>query len=330
MPRPEDNAQDDPQEVTGQVPPTLDQVHALNQSKVESDDADAPADDDAADDDANTGDDDAATGTSDDAGDSDSDADDDAAGDDDSDDDAAAGDDDAADDLSPATNDEPETPDAPAETPTKDTDIEKPGDGKVQIMDAAGKKFYFNDLDEIPEDFEPASYKELMRGTKDLLRKEESDVKAAEQATADAEVAANKKAANDMQDSWEAEASVLTTNGTFPNEPAKLQAAKEEVYGYMESELQKFNKTGGKEGGVYTSFTQAYKAMKFDQAEVARAKAAKDTSDTKKKRAAMVQGGGGGGGNPTGGNKTNRGRIIEAPPQGAGLDAVHNHIKNTL
>lgn len=289
----DDTVEDDPVEVTG-VAPTLDQVHQMNQSKVEQEDADEEdlsgdnADDTTEDDEDESG--------------------------------AAGGDSEDDSEGEPVvTTPEPvvdkpvETPAAAADDTTLDTDITKNVKGKVAIKDAEGNTAYFNNLDEVPDDFEPASYKALMVGTKALLQKEQDDAAAAKDAQTSAEQAAHLDATNKLQESWESDASALVQKGLLPNEPSKLASAKEEVYAYIESEMKK--------GNIITSFNQAYKSLMYDKQQAKAEEDQKNLNDAKKKRGAIVQGGSGG---DSGGSSNTRGnKVIEAPPTGVGLDAVH-------
>jgi DNA-binding protein H-NS len=93
----------------------------------------------------------------------------------------------------------------------------------------------------VPDDFEPASYKSLMIGTKALMEKEQNDKKAEAERAADEIKQAHIEATQKMQEGWESDASELVQSGAFPNEPKKLEAAKAEVYDYIESELKKGN-----------------------------------------------------------------------------------------
>jgi hypothetical protein len=306
MPKPDeatgdDNVQEDLINPTGEAP-TLDQVHTINQAQVEQEDEDAVEEEDQDDD---AGDDDSAD-DADDSDDSstDEDADDQGAGD--------ADDEDAGEGTPPA-----KTPEPAAQL---DTDISKNADGKVAIKDADGNTFYFNNLEEVPDDFEPSSYKSLMVGTKALMEKEQNDKKIESERAADEIKQAHIEATEKMQEGWESDASELVQSGVFPNEPKKLEAAKAEVYNYIESELKK--------GNVITSFKQAYKGMMYDKAEEAKTAKQKEINDAKKKRGSVVQGGSGADASDT---KTPRGnKVIEAPPTGIGLDAVHNRAVASL
>lgn len=313
-PASDDTVEDDPVNVSGEAP-SLDQVHAVSQAHVEQEDEDAAEEEDQdgdGDSDADDSTDGDADGEEDGDSDGDSDVEDDAGQGTGSSDDEGTGEDSST-DTPPANKVEP--------APKLDTDTTKNGEGKVAIKDADGTTFYFNNLDEVPDDFEPASYKALMVGTKALFEKDQSDKAAAVEAEAETTRKAHQEATEQMQESWEADVTVLVRSGQMPNEPKKLEAAKNEVYDYIESELKK--------GNVITSFNQAYKSMKFDQQQEANKGKQKDINDAKKKRGSIVQGGSGG---DAADNKTSKqgNKVIEAPPQGAGLDAVHAHAISQL
>lgn len=288
----------DPKEVSG-IPPTLDQVHEITQRKLEDEDAEQVDDDKSEDKDEDPTDDDKP----------DVDEDDEPTGDEDS----PVADEDEPDKKSdelPA----PTTPeDSSSTTPQLDTDITKNAQNKVAIEGLDGKTYYFNNIAEVPDDFEPATYKKLMVGIDALNDKKVKDQADQAKADEDAIVADNKKRADDMQVSWEKDADVLTSAGFLPKDAVKNAAAKEEVYDYMEAEMKK--------GNVITNFTQAYKAMMFDKEQEQKVEEQKKINDAKKKRGGTVQAGSGGAQSTGGGN---RGKVIEAPPSGAGLDAVHN------
>lgn len=297
--------EDDPKEVSG-IPPTLDQVHQMNQAKLEGEDANENQGNE--DDDASGAEDDTADGSND--GD---DADD------------ASGDAGEAEPTEPTEDKgEPATPEPPAVAATVDSDITQKGEGKIPIKDAEGKTYYFNNRDEVPEDFEPANYKALMDASTLFARKETKD-EAAQVANEAREredvMAADTKARTEaMQKSWQEDITKMTTAGILPKDTKKNEAAADEVYAYIESEM--------KTGNIITSFSQAYKGMMYDREQAKRVEDQKKIDEDKKKRGGMVQSGSGGTGTPVTGARGNR--VIEAPPVGAGLDAVHRRAVEQL
>jgi type II secretory pathway pseudopilin PulG len=128
---------------------------------------------------------------------------------------------------------------------------------KVKIKGFDDKDYYFNSIDEVPEEFEPKTYKALMVGTQALLIKQQDDARKATDAELQAEQAESQQRAQAMQESWETDAAALSKAGLFPKDPAKLETAKEEVLSYIEAEMNK--------GNVITSFNQAYKSMMYDK-----------------------------------------------------------------
>lgn len=293
---------EDAKEVTG-VAPTLDQVHQISQNKVDEEDFSGDkGDGDVADEDAkdDAQEDDADGGTS------------------------TEADEDAQEEDKPEPVAPPVEPEKPVEQPSVDTDITKPGESKIAIRSIDGKTYYFNNREEVPDDFEPTNYKELMNASTAFAKKEQADeaiAAANEEARVNAETEAeNQKRVESMTQSWENDAKSLTESGLLPKDPKANEEAKNKVYDYMDAEMKK--------GNVYTSFNQAFKAMMWDEQQK-KAKAEKRAEDeAKKKRGGMVQPGSGGSSAPSTSVRGNR--IIEAPPTGAGLDAIHRKTLETL
>lgn len=267
---------DEPKEVQPDHIPSLDEVNELNKHKIEKDDADEDKDKDKA-----------------------VSKDDEVVSDDDtSDDQPGAGDDNKPADKVPET-----APPEAQPTPELDTEITKPGKNKVAIKNFEGKTYYFNNTDEIPDDFEPANYKSLMVGTKALMRKEDQDTADAVKAEEDAQKAEVKANADAMQKQWDADIKELKLDKDQENE----------VYDYMTAEL--------KNGVALNNFKTAYKAMLYDKGEQDRADGDKDLADRKKARGARVQ---------PGGTNTNKPISKIAPPQGLSLDQVHARVLRDL
>lgn len=299
----------DPKEVSG-VAPTLDQVHQLTQRQLEeeaeneADDNDSSEEDEEEVDDEQEGDE--AGGGS---------------GDDDE-----AGDDEGKEPVVPEPKPVAPQDDSNAKSaPELDSDTSKPGKDKVAIKDAEGKTHYFNNRSEVPMDFEPASYKELMDASATFTRKEIKDEETTAKNEADAADAAEKeetkKRTEAMQVEWERDFADLTSSGLIPKDATKNEAAKQEVYDYIAAELAKNN--------VITNVKQAYKSMMYDKQQAEREDEQKKTNEAKKKRGGVVQPGGNGAGG-SGTAVRGGGKVFEAPPPGVGLDAVHNRAVEQL
>jgi hypothetical protein len=302
---------DDAKEVSG-VAPTLDQVHQMNQAKVEAEDLENEEDnaDDSSDSDAGVGDSGSASNDS---------------NDEDGEDEDGSGEDEQSGDEVVQPPVPPVVEESKVESAAQlDTDITKPGAGKVAVKDADGTTFYFNNSDEIPEDFEPASYKALTKATIELYKKETTDEANASTAEADRleaeRTAENQRQADAMQAAWEVDTKALVDQGLFPKDAKKLVEAQDEVYNYIDSEMKK--------GNIITSFMQAYKGLQFDKEQVAKAEQQKKIDQAKKNRGGIVQSGSGGSSGDTG--SSTRGRVITAPPSGVSLDAVHNRAIEQL
>jgi len=234
---------------------------------------------------------------------------------DDAGDDAGDDDDDKGDGSEDDQDDEDASsapkPSPKSKTPEIDTDTSNNVEGKVAIKDSEGNTAYFNSLEEVPDDFEPASYKELMRSVSLLNKKEAKDEAVAQEAELEA---VNKKSQEDIDaviKSWDADVAVLTKAGILSDDDALREVEVADTYAYIGKKLS--------DGISMDSFAEAHKAMKFDQLQEATAADKKKKSDNKKKQGSMVMGGGG----ATSGKKEGGSREIEAPPPGIGLDAVH-------
>lgn len=314
------NENDQDGESANAIPPTLDQIHSVEQARVEQEDADADTDgDDNTDENKEDAEADSSDGAKTDTDGSDNGASvgDDDANDDNDDNGAKSKSTDGATDT--RADDKTTTPSEPT-TPLVNPDITQNAEGKVAIEDAEGKTFYFNNLDELPNDFEPATYKGWMVATKALLRKEDTDLANKTKADEAAAQGVQRERAEALEKSWDIDAADLTSAGLFPKDETKNLAAREEVLNYMEAEMKK--------GNTISSFKQAFKAMSFDKEQAAKAEAQKQEDGAKKKRGGVVQPGSGGSTAPP---ATNRGgKVIQGPPSGATLDQVHTHVTSDL
>lgn len=202
---------------------------------------------------------------------------------------------------------EPVVPDKPIEL---NTNIEENADGKVAIKDADGKTFYFNNTDEIPDDFEPESYKALMVGTKQLYKKEASDEQAERERTTSAEQQRQQAEIDEVTTRWDNEQETMTKAGVLPADEKERETEIGDTYAYISKKLG--------EGILIESFAEGYKSMKYDQEQEAKAKAAKQRGEDRKTRGSKVMGGGG---------QTPSVKKEVAPlPPGTSLDAVHAHF----
>lgn len=299
------NIEDDtnPKQEVPAPPIDLDAVHAHSVHQVEEegelDDEGNPITSDDSDD---TGDEAGGGSSSDDT--------DDTTGDDGGDDDTEEGDpaaDKGKDDEPVVPTPVTDKPEVISPKPELNTDITVKVEGKVAIKDADGNTFYFNNTDEIPDDFEPASYKELMTGTKALYKKEAQDEQSAKDAAIAAEQQRQQAEIDAVTNSWDKDIDVLTKGGVLPKEKEARETEIGDTYAYISKKLA--------DGVIIDSFAEAHKAMKYDQQQEAKAKKAKEDAKNTKERGGKVLSGGGA--------ISNKGKVIDAPPAGTSLDAVH-------
>lgn len=219
----------------------------------------------------------------------------------------------------PAPLPEPTPPPAPAQAPVApNTDTSVNGDGKIAVKAFDGSTLYLNSLDELPEDFEPASYKQFGVAVQQLTDKAQSQ-RFADQAAADLKTEQDAQAAIDANAkaigvSWNNDIDRLTATGVLPNDEAKRQPILDEVYGYIQDQVNK--------GVVVDNFEMAYKTVMYDKMVAKQAEDQKKLDAAKKQRGGLVQGGGSA--------EAPRGRYVEAPPAGTTLDQVHEKYTHQL
>lgn len=279
---------DDDAKIEPIAPIDLDSVHLAQVRKLESEDADAVDEDE------------------------DTDAADDTADEDDKADDKKEDDAEDEDEAAPVVPEPvaPKVEEAAPDEPVIDTDITKDGAGKVAVKDAEGNTFYFNNTGEIPDDFEPASYKELMLAGNALARKEISDETAAREAETRKEAQRQQEEIDAVTNSWDKDIDVMTKGGMLPADDKERETAIGDTYAYIAKNLA--------DGVIIDSFAQAHKAMLYDREQEAKVAADKKAADTKKNKGAKVLSGSGGiSGKP---------KVYDSLPPGTSLDAVHAHF----
>lgn len=218
----------------------------------------------------------------------------------------------------PAEPEEPEdlpgppvTPPAPEAPVAPNTDTSQPGEGKVAVRSFDGKTYYFNNVNEMPDDFEFASNVEAIKAGQALSEKATKDAADAAQAVeaknkADAD-AATKAGAAELNKNWDTTIKAMTASGVLPADDAKRTEVTAEVFKYMNGKLQK--------GIVLDNFEEAYKAVQYDKMLAKQAEEQKKLDDNKKNAGSMVQ--------PGGAPEGVKPKVVDAPPPGVGLDAVH-------
>lgn len=172
---------------------------------------------------------------------------------------------------------------------------------KVAVKGFDGKTHYFDSLDDVPDEFEPASYKEWGQAVRNFSKKEASDEQAAKDAEQEANDKEAKKSADALQKAWDSDIKNLKLD----------EDGAQEVYDYMDTQLKK--------GNIITNFETAYKAMNYDKTTT---EDAKKLEEEKKKRGGRVSPGG----SKSGTNST----VKKGVPFGVSIDDVHNKVLNDL
>lgn len=179
---------------------------------------------------------------------------------------------------------------------------------KVSVKAFDGKTHQFDSLDEVPDDFEPASYKEWGRAVLDFDRKAKDDKQQADNEAKEQLDKDNAKAAKDLEKSWETDIKDLAKEGLLPKDLKERGEAAQEVYDYMQSQVDK--------GVVVNNFREAFKAVSYEKMAKEKADKDKKANDLKKQRGGMVQ---------SGGAPNSRPGVRRGPPPGVSLDQLHQH-----
>lgn len=288
----------------------LEQVHEQTSHELEDEakDEDGNSKDTGTDDGVKAGDDD----KSDVKEDEDTDADKDTDSDQDSDDEEDL------DDLFDDDEDEPEV----KEQPALDTDITKEGEGKIALKNADGDIFYFNNLNEVPDDFEPISQVQWAKADRAFRDKEQTELV---DRTNQFEQEREREVAS-LNKSWREDIATLTKTGELPKDKADRKAVVEEVFAFMQAELEAVKDDKDKARRVIDSFADTFERYQYRKDQIAKIEATnkdkKEKSDLKKDKGSRVT--------ASGNKPAGKGKVIEAPPAGLGLDALHESVLGSL
>ena len=310
--KPNENKDDDKKDEELETPTNLEAVHAQSVEQVENEDL--KGDDSDEDDKSGSGDssddDDSKKGSDDDKG-----GDDDDAGDDDKD---KKDDKKPVDGVSGAGGPDSKSGD---EGPQDDADIVSSVQEKipkVTLKDSDGNEIEVGSADEIPDDFEPYSYKDFAVANSKLAKREaEVDRQVAEAKTLRDNKASQERIAK-IQEGWDAEIESLVKSGDLDKDETKRAKQIEGIYKVM-------SEAAG-EGSSIGTFKQAYEIYAYRQSKADQQDRQQKNNDEKKRRGGRVLPGSGA--NPT--PSSRQGRVIEAPPSGISLDQVHESTLSGL
>lgn len=196
-----------------------------------------------------------------------------------------------------------------------DTDSSKPSKNKIAVKGFDGKTYYFNNLDEVPEDFEPSSYKEWGRAVQRFTDKAQNDKKDEEERLAKQAEDEKVERLKTIKAGWKRDIDQLTESKALPEDEKERQEVIDKVFGLMNDELTK---------GRVLEFAPAYEIYQFRQGKDEVSKRKKEVDQEKKDKGSRVQGAG------TGGGKAPKPKVIEGPPPGVSLDQVHEQVLGSL
>lgn len=201
------------------------------------------------------------------------------------------------------------------EVPELNTDIKAPADNKVMVKDIDGETYFFNSIDEVPNDFEPANAKEWGQAVQKMADNVRAREELKEQSARAQGEQLRLERAQEIRSQWQAEQQDLVNSGDLPKDEKERQAILDGVMGVINGELEK--------GRAVGSWTQAYEMYQFRQSKETHAatkQAEKEAIDKQNKlkseRGSKIQSGGQAA--PSG-----RPTVREGIPTGTTLDQVH-------
>jgi len=179
----------------------------------------------------------------------------------------------------------PEIPDEP----------EKPELKKVTVKSSKGEEFEISSAKDLPDDFEPYTYKAYGEALEELADNKAEFSKAMGEYESAVEKRESIVLSHNMKKGWDSEIEELVKTGFLSDDESEKRTVTSKVFEYMISETAKGNKN--------MSFTAAYKSWKLDNLEEERKKesdkAAKEAAEKKKnaekkRRGGLVSGNRGG------------------------------------
>lgn len=207
---------------------------------------------------------------------------------------------------------------------TMDDDVSKPGKYKAKFTDAEGNVFHVTDVDQLPDDFEPKSFKDNMKSLQTLSKVQDQAVKD-QVAFEDAQAAQGRdQQIKQLTESWNKDIKVLTDTKKLPEAEADRKKVIDGVYSLMQEEMNN--------GRRIDSFEHAFEIYSFrNPLDTADKEAARKEKVAEiKAKGSKVMGGGPAGGKSTSTKSNYGGRTITAPPPGLTLDDIHMKAVGSL
>jgi len=190
---------------------------------------------------------------------------------------------------------------------------------KVKVKDSEGVVHEFSSTDEIPDDFEPSTYKDFAVATSKLAQREIAVDKAVADDKTDKDEKARLKRIDEVSAGWKQELGKLRESGKIDKDEAKSKDVVDGIYQVMQDEMNA--------GTPVRNLTQAFEIYQYRESIKKDDERVKSNNDEKKRRGAMVLPGGGA--NP-GKPNPRSGKVFEAPPTGVSLDQVHERTLSQL
>lgn len=189
---------------------------------------------------------------------------------------------------------------------------------KIKIKDSEGKEIEVATIDDIPDDFEPYSYKEYAVAVNKLTVLGIERTQTEKQKAIDAEKADRDARIDKIKAGWQADQDALIKEGLLDGDATKNTPVIDGVFSLMQEEMNN--------NGTTLGFRQAYEMYSYRDSRKQNAEEAKAKNDEKKRRGSMVMGSG----SVSQSAPARQGKVFEAPPTGISLDQVHENILGSL
>jgi hypothetical protein len=212
---------------------------------------------------------------------------------------------------------EPETPE-PTPPPKEEPVVIQPEVQEiptVKVRDAEGNIHEFYTVDDIPDDFEPETYKSFAVATSRLAQREIDVREAEKKVAADKETTERNARIDRIKEGWTADIENLKKSGDIGKDDQKTIDG---VYTLIAEEM-----TAGR---PVDSWGHAFEMYSYRQSKAEKVESQKKFNDEKSRRGGMVVSGNSA--NPA--PRTSSNKVMESPPSGISLDQLHQKVLGSL
>jgi hypothetical protein len=183
----------------------------------------------------------------------------------------------------------------------------------VEVKDYEGKVHKFKNFDELPDDFEPISYKEFARFTVAMNEKLANDKKREQDRLQEQAEQEKQSRIDQIKAGWDKDIEELTNQKALPNDEKEREKVVAGVFDIINEALLKDR---------VIDFAPAYEIYSYRQSQKQSEQKRQEQIKEKKEKGSKIQGQN----SPT----PSKARSYEAPPTGVSLDQVHEQVMSDL